>query len=243
MYATISPRDRVAGLISESNGHVQLLDSNGAVLGSLPADAYYSRFPDTMVVDVQDAIQAVHELTRRSSMCLCLDMTLLLFDQDVSIATRRELAGELELLLKDHASHDYVLDILLSKPLPASADTDGATLATAGAKVARDFVHLILQSQERVSLVFNSWLAIIDDALVRQAGREDVFALFLRHGIFRRLATEAVDRAELDAIAASLAMDRGLSAQLDTAARIVTCLIREVRERLPQATAPRCQYD
>ncbi|MBI2481835.1 MAG: hypothetical protein HYV60_25275, partial [Planctomycetia bacterium] len=92
MYAAISPRDHVVGLFQDEGAWVQLLDREGASASTVSTERYISRYPDTLVVDVRDGKHAVEVLAERSTRSMCLDMTLLLFDRDVSVQTRQELA-------------------------------------------------------------------------------------------------------------------------------------------------------
>lgn len=101
MYAANSPRDHVVGLLQDEGAWVQLLDRldrASASVSTASAERYISRHPDTLVVDVRDGKHAVEVLAERSTRSMCLDMTVLLFDRDVSVQTRQELATELDLL-------------------------------------------------------------------------------------------------------------------------------------------------
>jgi tetratricopeptide (TPR) repeat protein len=186
-----------------------------------------------MVVDVRDGKHAVNVLAERAAMSLCLDMTLLLFDRDVSVPTRQELATELNLLFQKNDNRNYVLDVLLCRPLSPIADVDGAVNAVESANNTRRVVTSILDCQDRVRLLLESWLLVKEEPIVQQAGAERVFALLSRHGVFRRLALEAGDTAQLDGIKAALAMDANLRTHLDAAPRIVSRLANELSKRLP----------
>ena len=80
MYAVISPRDHEAGLLCDENGRVRVLDLAGARARSQSVARYFSRHPDTMVVEVRDGTHAVEVLGERATMSMCLDMALLLFE-------------------------------------------------------------------------------------------------------------------------------------------------------------------
>jgi tetratricopeptide (TPR) repeat protein len=237
MYAAISPRDCAAGLLCDRGGGVQLLDRAGVAATSISVERYLSRHPDTSVVEVRDGKHTVNVLAERATMSMCLDMTLLLFDRDVSVQTRQELALELDRLLQDVNNKNYVLDVVLCSPLSTMADVDGAVNAVESANIVRDVVASILRCQRNVRLIVESWLMVKQEPIVQQAGAERVFALLSRHGVFRRLALEAADTAQLDAIKPALAMHADLNAQFDAAPRVVLNLVNELSKKLPAGTA------
>jgi len=233
MYAAISPRDCAVGLLRKEDGLVHVLDYAGVPVRSMSAERYLSQHRDTLVVDVRDGKHAADILAERSTMSMCLDMTLLLFDRDISGQTRQELAVELNRLFQDNDNRNYVLDVVLCRPLSPIADVDGAVKAVESANIAQDVVTSILNCQDRVRLILESWLLVKQEPLVQQAGAERVFALLSRHGVFRRLALEAADTAQLDAIKSALVMDADLHAELDAAPRIVQRLVKELKQKLP----------
>lgn len=235
MYAAISPRDSVVGLLSDQSGVVQVLNSAGIVIQSVSPEQYILRHPDTFVAQVRDEEHAIDLLAERSTKSICLDMTLLLFDRDVTPSTRQELAMELDQLLRDDENRDYVLDIVLCRAFPTLADVDGAVEAVRGHCIVQDVVASILRCQDRVGLISESWLVVKQEPIVQQAGPDRVFALFSRCGVFRQLALAATDTTQLDAIKSSLALaiDRE---QLDSAPRIIVILANELRKRLPPGT-------
>ena len=93
MYAAISPRDVAAGLLRDE-GTVEILDSNGVAMTTVSLERYLSRHPDTMVIEVRDGTHAAGVLANRVRMSRCLDMTLSLFDREVSLDTRIDLGQE-----------------------------------------------------------------------------------------------------------------------------------------------------
>lgn len=243
MYAAISPRDHVVGLIQDEGAWVQILDRAGLPASTVSAERYISRYPDTLVVDVRDGRHALDVLAERSTRSMCLDMTLLLFDRDVSVQTRQELAKELNVLFQDEGNRSYVLDIVLCRPLSQNADVDGAVSAVQTTKIVGGVVASILDCQNIVRLVQQSWLLVTNTPLVQQSGAEHVYSLLCRHGVFRRLVLDAADTAQLDAIKPILAMDAALRAQLGTAPRIVLELVEELRKELPHPTADKALVD
>ncbi|KKK71026.1 hypothetical protein LCGC14_2918080, partial [marine sediment metagenome] len=237
MHAAISPRDCAVGLLRDEGGVVQVLDCAGVPVRSISAETYLSQHPDTLVVDVRDGKHAVDLLAERATMSMCLDMTLLLFDRDVSVQTRQELAMELNRLFQDTNNRTYVLDVVLSRPLSPIADVDGAMNVVESANITREAVASILNCQDRVRLILESWLLVKQEPLVQQSGVERVFVLLSRYGVFRRLALEGADTSQLDAITSALVMDANLGAELDAAPRILQRLVKELRKKLPVGKA------
>ena len=234
MYAAISPRDNAVALFRD-DGFVSVLNPQGSSLADIPAERYFARHRDTSIATVTDAKHAVDILARHSEMSLCLDMTLLLFDHDITVQTRGELATELDRLLRSNENREYVLDVTLTTPFPADADRTGATSAVKGHAVVGEVVTTILDSQDAVQVVFNSWLLIRDLPLVKQNGADKSFAILSRHSVFRRFAIEARDHTSLSALTASLAMDESLKRQLDAAPRIVVDLAKQLKPHLRHA--------
>ena len=245
MYAAISPRDHVVGLLQDEGAWVQILDRAGVPASTVSAERYISRHPDTLVVDVRDGRQAVELLAERSTRSMCLDLTLLLFDRDVSVQTRQELAMELDLLFQDNDHRNYVLDIVLCRPLSPTADVDGAVSAVQSAKLVRGVVASILDCQNIVRLVQQSWLLVMNTPLVQQSGAEHVYSLLCRHGVFRRLALEAANTGQLDKLNPTLATQPSLCAELGTAPRIIPLLVNELRKTLPvgETSVDECPVD
>ena len=168
---------------------------------------------------------------------MCLDMTLLLFDHDMSLQTRQELATELNRLFQNSVNRGYVLDVLLCSPLPQIADTTGVVGVVENSSITREVVTSILDCQERVRLIFESWQLVKQNAIVQQNGIEQTYTLLSWNGVFRRLALEATDRAKLNALKPSLAMDENLTNQLETAPRIVVEIANELSKKLPVGKA------
>ena len=119
----ISPSSNVAAFLSHDRLTVSILNDFG-VNKEIPIGRFIQMYPDFSVVNVATEEDAKNELARRSENAMCLDMFLFLFDAELPIDIPREISEELEPLLETVDNQHYALDILLSKPLPKSADTD-----------------------------------------------------------------------------------------------------------------------
>jgi len=221
----ISPRDDVAGRVSADRTTVTLCDEYGAPSTAiLPIGLYLSRYPDTVALhDASQAASPRNILRNRKRLSVCLDMTLLLFDADVSLQTRREVAKELESLCSDHDLVHSVLDILLSKPLSSVADIDGAVIASEASSSATRLISAIVDNQRWVSRVFSEWQVVEQTDLVSKAGAERVFALLSRAGIFRRLVFSLGQRSLNQRLKADLTLTPMLGS-ISSAPRIVSAL-------------------
>ena len=98
-------------------------------------------------------------LSAANEQARALDFTLMLFDGQLSLATRKLAAEELEELLKSEINRNYILDILLAVPLHDSADTSGSVESTSNSSLVRVFVQSILDVQERVRLSYSPMYA------------------------------------------------------------------------------------
>lgn len=232
MFATISPRDNLTGILDD-DGFIRIVGDAASKKSKISAERFLTHHPDTIVIPVQSETHAIEEGNRRRSMSMALDMFLLLFDSEVSVKTRRELAGALNRLFQDDLIKLYVLDIVLSEPLAKQADIDGAKESAEQDKLVEELVSSVIECQSRVSKIFNSWIAIRQDAMVRSFGVDQTYGLFSLHGIFRRLALEATDRDELDNLSPSLIIDPELKSKFDAAPRILKLLLQEIRKCFP----------
>ena len=78
-----------------------------------------------------------------------LDLALILFDHDLSDETRNEAARELNDLLRQPEIVEFVERILFAKPLPQSADHDGAKrICPPKLGVARPFFQRLIDWQK-----------------------------------------------------------------------------------------------
>jgi tetratricopeptide (TPR) repeat protein len=224
----ISPSDGFAGVLSETDGVVQIALPASESGRSMTACNYANRFPSSTVVNVASIDDGVQLFGTYESHSLALDFSLLLFDSEVSKATREEVASELERMLDYREASDYVLDILLASPLPESADVDGAIEAAASKARCKDFVSKIVESQSRVRLAYNAWQAVSSSQMVANVGRERIHGLLVHHGVFRRFVLEGKTQADKAALTPVIL---GVRQQIDS--RISTALLNEYVSNLP----------
>ena len=101
--ALVSPRDGWAGWLSDDCRVVRLISPESQKGKAVDAGNYTSRFPDTAVVQADDADMVISRLADFQENSLALDFLLLLFDTQVSHETRASVAVELEKILADNA--------------------------------------------------------------------------------------------------------------------------------------------
>tara|TARA_R110002111_G_scaffold262872_1_gene342334 strand:+ start:52004 stop:54112 length:2109 start_codon:yes stop_codon:yes gene_type:complete len=198
--ALISPREHVTAILSDDRLSTQIFDCSGKNLGSLTPKAYVSRFPDTSLIEITNQNDAITHLKAQTTQSMCLDMTLMLFDSEISFETRTEIAQELNKLFESEQYSDYVLDIILSKPLSNSADRQGAIHAAGALNIISTIIQTINESQDNLRIVFNAWLSLSQTDRVSQIGLIEVYAAFSYNQIFRRLAIELNDKNSLNAL-------------------------------------------
>lgn len=233
MFVAISPRDGCFGILEGQK--VKVLDREKRPRGKLTATAYFSRFPDTALVEVNTSDEARKALERYETRSLSLDMLLLLFDHEVSNSTRKQLARELDSLFQDACNKDYVLDILLAKPMPETTDVNGAINAAKNFPVTDSILNTIINCQARVRSVYESWLLTSQETIVRQNDARHVFGIFCQLGVFRTLALEASDTSKLNRIQSQLMVNPDMEKQLDATPRIIQKLIENYRQKIPQS--------
>ena len=149
--AFISPRDGFAGLLTDDQAAVGLIAPAAQEGRTIPVCNYISRFPDTTAVRISGAQDALKHLIEHQARSLAFDFVLLLFDREVSMATRAKIAHELEQLLEADDCRQYVLDIILARPFPDDADSSGAESIAGSLDNVRSLVHAVLESQSRLA--------------------------------------------------------------------------------------------
>ena len=82
--ALVSPRDGWAGWLSDDCRVVRLISPESQKGKAVDAGNYTSRFPDTAVVQADDADMVISRLADFQENSLALDFLLLLFDTQVS---------------------------------------------------------------------------------------------------------------------------------------------------------------
>ena len=238
MFAKIAPRD----------GVVAILDSQGSVRSARRLDGSVLPFPvavsqrlhdfDTAVVPVQSPQHALQLLKKRAESSMCIDMVLMLFDDDISMPTRKRIAAELETLLSDADIRCHTEETLYARPLHQSANVEAAITATADSNVAAGFVRTLINAQNRVARLFDAWL-ITKDALLDPGDAERIYSCLSSNGVFRRLALEVTNRGELGAIKAGLIFTAGQNASRKIDPRDLQSYFTEIERSLPEGTTNR----
>jgi tetratricopeptide (TPR) repeat protein len=206
LTAFISPRDRVAGVVAGSQVAISATPDSRRPAQDMPVSAYLARYPDTEVLDIPSPEVLADELSRRSARCHALDFTLMLFDSELSVSLRRDCAKHLSDLLAVESAWNYVLDVLLARPLPKAADIQGARQASEGAGKGAMIVEVIVECQERVRMACDAWLQLRDDELVRRAGPDRLFGMLIHRGALREMIVGAPTQAECKGVAGRIAL-------------------------------------
>ena len=239
VYAKIAPRDGLAAILDSDGSTEFVYDVNGVDVAERSSSASSWHDFETAIVQVKDSKEAVRILRQKSDMCMCLDMVLMLFDEDISHRTKQKLATELQELLADEAVKHYVQDILFAKPLPRSANHDAATKAVTGNAVTSAFMQQLIETQPQVQRVYDAWLNLDKESLLDSGNADRVFAYLSSNGVFRRLALDATNQAELKAIAGELLLAVGCNKSQRIDPRDLQAYFREVGKLLPQGSVNR----
>jgi len=236
--ALIAASSNVTGLLSHDRDSVSLLNDSG-IQQQIPTDRFVQVYPDFCVVAVTSEREAKDELARRAESAECLDRVLFLFDVELPVGLRRELSEELEPLLESDGNRDYVLDVLLSKPLPKSADARGAMNACENSPNANRVVSRVVSSQDRVRKVYDAWLTVEQSPLVRDLPRDQILGSLIRCGVFRQLVCEAVDKRSLKSLQNKVSFDDRLRQRFSAAPRIISQWFGLIQRDLPDVPSAR----
>jgi tetratricopeptide (TPR) repeat protein len=232
----IAPSDRIAAALAADQATVSIVNDRG-IAEEISVDRFVRVYRDFSVVSLANVEEAQRELERRVENSNCLDMVLFLFDAELPVELRREVAAELELLLEESDNQQYALDLILSRPLPKSADVQGARTVSEGTSRTRGLVLLICRSQERVKAIYHAWLALRHEPLLRGIAESDLLGCLIRRGVFRRLVDKATDRRSLNALLGSVVLDDELTRRFPIAPRILTKWFGLIGETLPAELA------
>src|SRR5579863_6982025 len=110
MRFAIAPRDSAVGLLSDDGSTLHLLKGSAPESPAISAEWFFTAYPDSSVVELADESQVGAVLANEQRASLVLDMSLLLFDTEVTLSTRGELARDLGELLIDQDRFRRVLD-------------------------------------------------------------------------------------------------------------------------------------
>ena len=234
LLARIAPRDGRAAIL-DSNGSIdRVFDVNGNALPSTSSSAVGMHEFESAIVDVEDARDAVRILKQKSDMSMCLDMVLMLFDDDISLPTRSKLAVELQALLAETAVKQYTQDILFTKPLPATADVKGAAAAVDDIEATSEFIQELIDAQPQIHRMFDAWLMMDKEKLLDPSEADRVFAFLSFNGVFRRLAFEVRTQVDLASIKGALILSAGQNRWQRIDPRDLQVYFSELEKQLPQ---------
>jgi|GEM_PF-2144253 len=229
--ALIAPVDRVVGWVTEDGSDVALLspgEGNGSVVS---VGAFLSRYPDAQLVAGRTENDVLEQLEVAEENSFALEFALLLFDQQVGTNTRCEISAELNALLESQEIWDYLLDILLSAPLPKSADTAGARKACLTHQRTSALVSSIVDNADRVTLTWSTWRGMRMNLMAQSQDYQTLTGHLINCSVFRKVVLEARDKTQLDMIRQQLISDRHLNARCDS--QILSTFLSAVRRDLP----------
>lgn len=228
MIGVVSPRDgstAVVDLTSANDGCPRAaLNGHTLHLGD-----YLSRCPSSGFVEINDPDALQRQFAIATEQSHTLDFTIMLLDAELSRELRRDIAIELDRLLKNQGNREYVLDIILGHPVADSSVLVDAAQLVKGFQQASKLIATIADCQERARHAWNAWMDIRKDPLVQQAGEARVKGSLLRTGLWRRIVCDCTTRAEVDRTKGELAV----FVQDDVDARIVQRFAHAYSQELP----------
>lgn len=227
----ISPRDSRTAVFEQlgsENSHAQAgvsLDGRTLTLGD-----YLARFPATEFAVADSLGDGATALTAAKDRSYTLDFLLMLFDHDLSTSLKSRAADELDELLECEANRNYVLDIVLSQPLPKDTDFNAAKLLGRKNGATQQLVGVLEATRQRAEFAFDAWLAIRKHPMVTQFGPQLVRAKLIQSGTIRKVVTELTTRQRAHELRGSVAM----TAQSHLDGRIVLAFLNEYQGLLPE---------
>ena len=193
---------------------------------------YLVRHTDAFVFEASDDSDVHSKLALSRDNMFSLEFTLALFDELLPADVRKQVAASLEDKLANDANRIYVLDIVLASPLPSTTNVQSTSAMVSSYARVTALMDLIAECQPRAAKLCEHWKTMRSDAMVAQSGFEESTGVLIKFGIFRRLATEAKTKLELDDLKPQLLLAPQLSERCD--ARILTKLLNLYRNDLPQ---------
>ena len=231
----VSPRDKRVGILSEDLRQVNVCLPASEQCRTIPIEVYFSRFPDSTVVETEDGLDLAQLLREQSECAYALDFTLLLFDRQILDETKREIAIALDRMLNKQTIRTYVLDILLSKPLASVLSRDRVLATAIGLPHVDELLTLIMDAQTRVQAAADAWSVTRLHPLVRSAGERNVLGAIISAGIFRKMISSGRLQVDRTNIQRELAIEGSQTHPCDP--QILNALVSEYLAILPAVAA------
>lgn len=233
LTALISPRDQRTATIDHT--HSADATKQPTVLTNgvrLALGDYLGRFPATEFVTASSQESISASLSRATDRSSALDFCLMLFDSTLSQQLKGRAAQELDDLLLSEDNRNYVLDILLSQPLPKDADFATAKLVTCRGTESHCTVLLLEETRSRADFAYKAWLSIRKHAMVSQIGEYRVRANLILSGIIRRAVIELTTKHRLRELCGALIMET--QSHLDP--RVIWAFLNAYKQDLPEGS-------
>jgi hypothetical protein len=129
-----------------------------------------------------------------------LDLSLVLLDPGMPSIIRERAAGELDMSLASPGVECGLQAVLFAKPLPASADLEGALRSadTQKATVTRTMLGELMRLQPEIRSVRGEWEKVPDSTFGGEQERRHCELQLVRSGVFRDLVLALHSRASVD---------------------------------------------
>lgn len=225
--AALSPRDQTVAMLDHGGTTARILA--GRLTGvSVPAGTYLSRSDNYALVQVDGDTSAMLALQEHVDATSALDYMLYLFDSDLSVDLRREIATSLTEKLRSHTIQEWVLNILLSAPLPPAADIDGALEATATTEI-EGLLKMVANSQSFIAESVTAWKASSSTEIFSETEEDDLFATMVRLGAFRAITFDAVDVDGWQDVKTKIVFSPSIRSKSAKAKRLVNAWLESLR--------------
>jgi DNA-binding NtrC family response regulator len=214
--AVVSPLDGVCGWLNRDSNSVTFVVPVELAGKVVAIGNYLKKYPDSTISEFADESELLSNLMEAKNKTVALDFSLALFDVAYSEPLRRKISAELDDLLTAKTTRDYVLDIMLSVPLPEECDVT-TTLSYAGESPrVKELLKLIVDFQPRVRLLRNAWLAQQSVSASDSQQFAESTSAMVRLGIFRELVLCGDSDADLEGLKSRILSDKSIVDQYGT---------------------------
>src|SRR5215216_1088443 len=190
-----------------------------------------------------DTIKSILELNKQAHRAL--SMTISVFDDKLSGESRSLSVEAAEEFLQDESVYAFVKNRISARPLPDMADINGAIryAESASASVALSLYKEVLESQEAIRIVLDSWQETAQESFDSIEDESEAEKVLIEEGVFAEMvaALTARDKNRLNSLVLMYGRKPELSKTLPRATHIINALRVRLVAKLT-ATAEKVEF-
>jgi tetratricopeptide (TPR) repeat protein len=227
--AVFSSRSRIALVNDQGATKVVVSERQLGDLSPLDtsrADAVLSLAQDQQVLHevTENEFQQQFENSVQGSEAL--DLVLFLLDRKLSAETHVLAADELNELLANEFVARYLHQIFYTKPLPATANIDGAIEISREYSRATSFLSQLAESQTPIAAVRAAWegidlQSVSQEIATNKLSADEVEGILVRHGVFFEIASALRNGANPVEVWVRFSKDSDLTRELPSFSRVM----------------------